>query len=280
MSYINKLVNHKKMNVTDVIEFFKSEISILGLSDVVKKITLSDITAYYPLTKELNISQDCVDGSLTYLSEYMNFFTIIRSANDLHNLYLIFVGFHELWHANQSKMIKNNKNDQHTNLIKLSKKLTNNVIYTFEHDMFYAEYDADIHAMISTLEFIKWFDFSKNAIVSINAFFASKLEAYYNSTTPIDNLIWLVETDKELKQLESTLDLVEETYNSRLNFINMYKESQKGNAPFDKMISGLEIPIRTKELLHFISMGFLPTTNIMTDIQKSIEEPNKRYIKC
>ncbi len=280
MSYINKLVNHKKMNVTDVIEFFESEISILGLNDVVGKIALSDITAYCPLTKELNISQDCVDGSLTYLSEYMNFFTIIRSVNDLQNLYLIFVGFHELWHANQSKMIKNNKNDQHANLIKLSRKLTNNVMYTFAHDMFYAEYDADIHAMISTLEFIKWFDFSKNSIVGINSFFASKLEAYYNSTTPIDNLIWLVETDKGLKQLESTLDSVEEIYNSRLNFINMYKESQKGNAPFDKMISGLEIPTRTKELLHFISMGFLPTTNIMTDIQKSVEEPNKRYIKC
>ena len=286
MDYMSKLKKHNRLNDEDIKQFVLEQTEILGIhgyvTDVIFKSLPGEAAIYDNSERKIYI-----DNSFEESFDYkFNNYRLNRendqlcSYNDLYNLYLFSIVFHELWHALQVKKITMQEGTDYLKFIKASMYLGNkdHLAYRFYHDHFYHEYDANIHSMMLTIELATMYDFDVKALNVINKSFAGDiLRGYgidenkgwgYNNEPP---LYYIGEIYKKLNDDNISYQYIEP-------LIKSYKCNPNKEIGFDSIIIGDYIPQHTKELLIYIRDGLIKTSNIIENLESNLIMGNmKKY---
>lgn len=245
-NFVYKIYHHEKLNLEDIREFWMEQVKTLGLEqyvNVIKSKRIWGFAEYNSYNKEISISKDYRYDfkslkKRVFKPSIIDIF--LRNDTDLFNLYIIYAGFHELWHAKQEKEINENKDSDYSILLKSSliNQRFSGSLYNHFHNRYFFEHDAIINSIMISLDFIKSFNFNKRSLVAINKYFAGAiLESYgidhdhpfgdkYKSPIEFFNIFiddnFIIEYDK---RLTTSLRNCQLSLNEFENLINGYKIS-------------------------------------------------------
>ena len=268
----------------------------MNLMSYVENIELNDIIYSLASAKE-NIKTICINSNIKkyyqlFQNQNINFLDrILVNSADLYNLIIIYCIFHELWHFKQSKELTETPDTNRSILLKSSKifaKYTFDTDYQMYHDKFYFEFDANIHAMIITLEYIKQLNLDEKALEILNSFFAKSILCSYDN-------YGLQEYENYYRYTLSPLEyfkfFLSENYLIRVNFQEriIISKLEKLLSTIDfldtdginNLISGYPISMEMIEKLMDVGynkMNKIKNTDIMRELQTNYESTKKNKL--
>lgn len=264
------------------LEYIKDEIKKRGLESHIKRVNFDEngINEYNAQEKCITInlndilykSDNNIENMITKREQKTG---IINDMNNV-NIYNLYIINHELEHANQTKFMRDQKND--TDYLKLKYALIikdvlliDNIfsfkgreLYDRYHDIFFSEYDADINSFINTLNLINGFNIDEmdDNIQKFNMLIAQIILRRYKNmhnkrkfSTPCENFLDLYNyIDRELK--------------ISTKYINEFKnnEFRIPSSQIEKLKLGLELDCYTYEYLTSVSKEKHKTLNLFNDI--------------
>ena len=287
MNYIDKLNSHQRMNVNDLKDFCLDQAKILQLEDYVDNVKLEEVfmarAEYDASKKSINIDNSTLKRAFRcFLFEDLKAMEVINCNKvDIFNLKMIYLMFHELWHAVQAKIVENNPNDVYSKSIKFALKLQNwsGSFYRANHNSYFHEYDAVIHSLILTLNFAKNFDFDKNALVAMNRFFAkdilegyndyeNRLNGYYGYNYPIEFFsftTYMVSLGEQQKEIVDEL-------------LRYYEDKHDTNTELENFFEGNRLKLQTLQKLRDIRSGRVRTTNLFASIHLELDYDDPKIV--
>lgn len=274
MDYISKLNKHKKFDKNDIKLFCADQINYLQVNDFVKSLEFDYLdygTSVYCKKIKTIIFDENFDNYYKCRLRYNGLTNkLLCNYNDLYNLIVINIVYHELWHAKQNKILEENPNSDYSTLINFLDKLCNN-LYVKYHDRLYIEYDAIINSFILTFEFINNNEFNKKALYILNTHFSNQILSSYG-----------IYDNEETKIYNSPINFINYFLNKNniniqeLNVlktcINNYQQLMSNN--INDLFNGLEVDKDLIDYIKFIRDGSLKSLNIIDDIKKYYKSKN------
>ncbi len=287
MNYIDKLNSHQRMNVNDLKDFCLDQAKILKLEDYVDNVKFEEVfmarAEYNASKKSINIDNSTLKRAFRcFLFEDLKVIEVINCNKvDIFNLKMIYLMFHELWHAVQTKIVENNPDDVYSKSIKFALKLQNwsGSFYRANRNSYFHEYDAVIHSLILTLNFAKNFDFDKNALIAMNRFFAkdilagyndyeNRLNGYYGYNYPIEFFsftAYMVSLSEQQKEIVDEL-------------LRYYEDKHDTNTELENFFEGNRLKLQTLQILRDIRSGRVRTTNIFASIHLELDYDDSKIV--
>lgn len=268
MDYINKLNSHKKFNNYDIKLFCIDQTNNLELNDYIKSLEFDHLnygTSIYCKKIKSIIFDTNFENYYKYRLKYNGFYNkIFCNYNDLFNLFVINIIYHELWHAKQEQIISNETNSNYSTLINFSDKLCDKrELYIKYHDRLFIEYDAIINSIILTFDYINNLNFNDKSLNILNTHFSGQILSsygYYSKDTkkynsPISFLQFFLDNDifnkKELEKIKISID--------------EYQHLVKNN--INDLVNGISINKNLIEYIKNIRNGNFKSNNIIEDIK-------------
>lgn len=294
MSYMDKINDHVGLDLDDIKDFIFDQTERMDLSDYVRDVKIDNgnkafrvscAPAGYDFTSKCIFINPILTPNFS-ASAYKKYAKKdSEHIENFYNLYIMNTIFHELWHAEQQKLMSEQSGSDYARFIASAYKLVSlDYLYyaLFYHDRYYHEYDAHIHSMLLTTEFMKQFSFDEDSISVMNRLFADDiLRGYgfdkcggwdFNFRKP--PMHYIIDLMKILGYRDENSD----EYERLCILINKYISSDKSET-FDGLLIGDRIPLDTRAMLHDIRTGSKTSIDLVKDIKDSMEESEKRYTR-
>ena len=275
MDYISKLTSHKKFSNKDIKDFCFDQKKYLQLDDFVEHFEFDYLnygTSIYCKKLKTIVFDDKFDSYYKYRLKYHGLNNkLFCNYNDLYNLFIINIVYHELWHAKQNKILLNTPDSDYSKLINHSDKLCNKKeLYVKYHDRFLIEYDAIINSINLTFNYIKNLDFNNRSLYILNTHFSNQILSSYGLysqetkkyNSPINFINYLLDnTNTKKQELEELKTCVINYTKLKTNNIN-------------DLFNGLEIEKNLINYIKSLSNGSIKSSNIIEDIKKYYKSRN------
>ncbi len=268
-NYESKIANHRPLNFLDIQNFCYDQVDKYRLNEFVQTVTFEQIgdnntwANYNSGVRTIYINKN-IKKQFKLLKRYFlykNFWDKISiNANDIFNIEIIQLIFHELWHAKQTEKIYYSTNFEECVLLIVSYmyQSKSDTLYDMYHSHFYHEYDANFNSIRLTCDYLKNKKFNKKVLFLINRINAADLLTSYSLKkypSPIDFFTFLKKNDFNLTAEEKEpVDMLK-------------KVLVKPDSAFECLKKGYSIQGDVLETLQNIKEGKIETTNIMSELK-------------
>lgn len=290
---LNKLRLHKKLNFEDIKKFIMYQVNKYQLSSYLKEVetifsnSLYKYMSYETKSRKLQLYPNTFKYIYTeqFIKMYPYKFTllkefILKRHIDFYNLMMLYFCFHEIKHAYQTKNIKNNTLSSSLLRVSLDLMKKDNKLYSKYHNIYYAEYNANINAILLLLDFINKNCndyFNTEVLELINREFANQILSGYGYNQkmdfdankyncPIDFFDFLLEKVSILDDDNIDIQKVKSVIKTKESFIG---------TNIDDLTNGLPLPDYIIETLESVSKGNTKTINLIKVLDEEFSIHNQ-----
>lgn len=276
---LNKINNHKLLNQTDIISFFKYKKKELGLDDkYLKNLRFCDnknleYMWYSPLHRCICVTNEyknlCIEDYLSQLKETKETDDYIKSI-DFYNLSLLHSIMHEIYHAYQYKNFLDNDLVFTTSIDLMN---SDPKLYYKHWGSFFIEYTANVFAMneifmLIDKKYINNIDFK--ALNLLNSWFALFILEGYGIRNEKNLFFKNKKFDSPLEFIKLHANKIEDMSKKELKELKKLIEMLKieGNiySNLDNLLIGNTLDTQTILYLIKIFKGKIKTDNIFKEI--------------
>ena len=272
MAYADKLRSHKKLEIDDMKELINDQVEALNLQQYLDDVEIGNllfsIAGYNDETKKIYISHDYKKKLKRTLWECFksDFLALIQcNDNDLYNLYILRILFHEIWHAKQFMETDMNTESLYSKMLSVSFELSDKSGTTYHslHNKYFHESDAVINSSLMIFKFIREYSLEEKALALynkivaleiLNCYMKTDYETYGKETniytSPTLSMKWIINYLSHCSDTES------------LQVVDSYRNEYQSDDDIDNLLSSNHVSDDTINMLIAIKKGKIKTTNL------------------